>query len=705
MLRWILCLLFIGNCVGLAQAPDTLWTRTYGGCLNDFCRDLLVLPGGEVYLTGESDGRGNGNIDNMVVAGNFQSVDAEIRWYGNQYNEYSRRILARNNQSLAIFGQTRRISGTHEKFGFLAVTEAGDSLFSRIYGGPEGAHEFFYDAIEYPLGYALVGSTGSFGSWGNENFFVIFISESGDSLGFGVYGDARHQRARAISVFPDSTFVIVGDVNGSESPYDPIWVRITSEGDSITGGLLQIGYPVEFVTDVVALDDGRFVVSMTAGGGASADDGIVVCVSATGMIEWQWVYGGIAYQECTSICLTSRNTIVAVGSTQVTGQARNGWAAEIDMSGDELWATQLGGTSDEVLESVVEQSSNVVLAAGHTTNGMCSSWDTWLVAISRPTGHIIRPNEYEFIQVLSSDSILWEMFTDTLNDFVSIELNRHYPNGAWETIADSTENDGVYEWFVTDPLSDSCRIRICALADTFCDVSDGNFSIVSSQGYLALVKSSQPNAPLTSWDFGDIECPQTGAQWFRLKNFGSESIVVFQPQEPVSSEFARTTTCGAFFALAPNQMSACSVRVSFDPPADGDYNDVLRVQTDAVNGVNGFVEFGLNGAQISTPAAPDIVVSTSGLDAHLTWSAVDSSIGGCAVSDVWYAVFYAPTSGGPYYYHGWTADTAYTHAGVVNFSATMFYEVIAVDAPVAVAAELERGVRREEAILRIRNDE
>jgi len=260
------------------------------------------------------------------------------------------------------------------------------------------------------------------------------------------------------------------------------------------------------------------------------------------------------------------------------------------------------------------------------------------------------PNSSESLFILSTDTIRWTGVG--FEGGVSIELNRHYPIGSWETITDSTENDGAYEWFVTDPLSDSCRIRICAVQDTFCDVSDGNFSIVSSQGYLALVRSAQPNSAVTNWNFGAIECPQAASQRFRLKNFGSESIVVFQPLEPVTSEFSQTTPCGTSFALAPNQMSACSVQVTFDTASDGVYSDVLRVQTDAVNGVNGFVEFGLSGEQISTPAAPEVVITTEGEDARLTWAVVDSSLGGCDVTIERYLVFYAPSSNGPYYYHG-----------------------------------------------------
>lgn len=99
----------------------------------------------------------------------------------------------------------------------------------------------------------------------------------------------------------------------------------------------------------------------------------------------------------------------------------------------------------------------------------------------------------------------------------------------------------------------------------------------------------------------------------------------------------------------------------------------------------------MSGEQISTPAAPEVVITTAGLDAHLSWSVVDTSVGGCAVSDLWYAVFYAPTSGGPFYYHGWTPDTTYSHVGVVNFSPTQFYQVVAVEGPTALASSLVRG--------------
>jgi hypothetical protein len=297
---------------------------------------------------------------------------------------------------------------------------------------------------------------------------------------------------------------------------------------------------------------------------------------------------------------------------------------------------------------------------------------------------LLAPNGGDQWQVMTTETILW---SDCNGGKVKIELNRNYPAGVWEVLRDSTENDGTEAVYVTDPLSTHCRIRISAVGDTLSDLSDADFSIVSSQGYLGLARSSAPGTAVLNWAAGVAECPQVQSEWFRVKNFGSEAIVVFQPMEPASPEFSRTTSCGGFFALAPGQLSACSLRVSFDAAADGSYADTLLLQSDAVNAVNGFVRIPLAGSQISTPAVPQITILPQGMDVHLSWQPITQSVGGCPVVITYYLVFYAPTAGGPFYYHGYTGGTSYVHGGVIAFAAGMYYQVVAyAGSPLALSA-------------------
>jgi hypothetical protein len=268
-------------------------------------------------------------------------------------------------------------------------------------------------------------------------------------------------------------------------------------------------------------------------------------------------------------------------------------------------------------------------------------------------------------------------------------------------LQEGTPDDGEEPIFVGGVPSNACRVRISTASGSHRDISNRDFTIASSSGFLALVEESSPNNPLVSWNAGILECPTTSSETFHFKNLGSEPIVVFQPSEPVSVEFFRTTSCPDTCVLNPGQMSTCEVMLIFDPLADGFYRDTLFVQSDAVNGQGGYVRFPLSGEQISTPDSPQVVIATEGNDARLRWNPITQSIYGCPIDVTHYLVFYSPTFSGPYYYHGYTADTTYVHLGVVRYATGQFYDVTATTAPLPLLQALPSGeakLTREEVL-------
>ncbi len=272
---------------------------------------------------------------------------------------------------------------------------------------------------------------------------------------------------------------------------------------------------------------------------------------------------------------------------------------------------------------------------------------------------------------------------------VSIELNRTYPGGTWETLTALTPNDGQFPWTVSAPPSADCRLRICSVQQAdVCGESSADFAIQSGQGFVALVRASEPETALLTWNPGNIECPDAADEWFRIKNFGNAAALVYRPQEPSSAEFSRGSNCPPLFALGTGEMSACSVQLAFLSQVDGLFSDVLRIQSDAGNAVNGYVQIALTAQRLTTPMAPDLAATAVGEDVRLSWQPVTQSVGGCAVNVTRYLVFYSPTTDGPFYYHGWTNHSPYFHLGVITFAPTQYYRVVAVDAPAAALAEL-----------------
>ncbi len=114
----------------------------------------------------------------------------------------------------------------------------------------------------------------------------------------------------------------------------------------------------------------------------------------------------------------------------------------------------------------------------------------------------------------------------------------------------------------------------------------------------------------------------------------------------------------------------------------------MRIRTNASNGTNGALWIPLTGSQTTTPASPNVTIFVQGNDALLRWSPIVESVGQCPITATGYLVFYSPTQAGPFYYHGFTTDTSYTHTRVVQYNFGMYYHVYATIEPLMMLSEL-----------------
>ena len=112
----------------------------------------------------------------------------------------------------------------------------------------------------------------------------------------------------------------------------------------------------------------------------------------------------------------------------------------------------------------------------------CDPWDMSVYDFSiGQTGYrsieLTSPNGNECWQIGSTNDIEWN--SSCVPESVTIELSTD--GGAnWDTVTESTGNDGVYPWLIPDDtslISVDCLVRICATDDDSCDTSDSKFYI------------------------------------------------------------------------------------------------------------------------------------------------------------------------------------------------------------------------------------
>ena len=102
----------------------------------------------------------------------------------------------------------------------------------------------------------------------------------------------------------------------------------------------------------------------------------------------------------------------------------------------------------------------------------------------------------------------------------------------------------------------------------------------------------------------------------------------------------------------------------------------------------------------------EVTITVQGVDANVCWLPVDTTIYGNPIEVDAYLVYFAEVADGPFWFHGYTIDTCYTHSGTVQFADAMFYEVTAYLGSIgllqSVLAELGEHPRREELLKRLR---
>jgi hypothetical protein len=91
-----------------------------------------------------------------------------------------------------------------------------------------------------------------------------------------------------------------------------------------------------------------------------------------------------------------------------------------------------------------------------------------------------------------------------------------------------------------------------------------------------------------------------------------------------------------------------------------------------------------------------VVIHVTRGNAILNWNPVRLTHRGAAR----YLIFWAAESDGPYFYRGWTYETTYTDAGIVDAANAMFYQVVAATGHLNLT-KLERGMQMDDVMRRL----
>lgn len=380
-----------------ADPGDTLWTRAYGGALNDLamfiCKAGIDADG--FVVVGGTASFGNGDSDGWLLRIGSNGDTLWTRTYGGTGAEILVCVQPTSDGGFVLAGQTYSFSGNRD-FYIIKTDEYGDTLWTRTWGG--NGRDAFRDVKQTAdNGYIAVGP--SSGTFGDKDYFLARFDENGDTLWTKVYGGSGSDWPFGVELTEDDGFMVAG-LTGSfgagnydvwlmktDSFGDTLWTR-TFGGSADDGGRwIEKGH-----------NGGYIIAGYTKSFGAGAHDVYVIKVDEQGNLEWQRTYGGSLSDISEHICKTSDgNYAIAAYSKTISGDFYDFYYLRIDPLGDTIISRIYGGDSTDEARCLVEANNKDIIMVGRTYSYGAGEGDVYLIRVE---------GELELIPTLSEWGLL-----------------------------------------------------------------------------------------------------------------------------------------------------------------------------------------------------------------------------------------------------------------------------------------------------------
>jgi hypothetical protein len=384
---WTFTLLIVTTILpAYSQAPDTLWTKTYGGPGADYCRSLQQTSDGGYALIGHTTSFGAGDWDTYFVKTDSNGDTLWTRKYGGPQYDDGWDIQQTHDKGYIIVGRSNSFGPSAMDVYLIRTDSLGDTLWTRTYGGSDWDEAYAVRQIQ-DHGFIVAGVTESFGS-GEMKLYLIRTDSVGDTLWTRSYGDGENDYVGwSVQETASNGYIVAGYVDHHPGYADVYLMKTDSMGDTLWtrkygGSLNEYSYALDNT-----FDGGYIVAGRTSSYGMGMYDFYLIRTDSLGDTLWTRSYGGPAWDGGRSVQQTSDSGFIVVGWTDSFGPLLEYdiYAVKTDCNGNILWSNSLGGSDQDYGYSVIETSDFGYAIVGFTFSFGFAAGEFYLIKTAPDT--------------------------------------------------------------------------------------------------------------------------------------------------------------------------------------------------------------------------------------------------------------------------------------------------------------------------------
>ena len=440
-----------------SQAPDTMWTKTFGLISSDVGTSVIETTNGNFVVTG---------LANTTDLGLLKTdANGNLLWlktFGGAYIDVGYSVIQTQDGGYIIAGATESFGAGDFDAWLIKVDSNGNQQWSHTYGGSDSDLGLSVKQTA-DGGYIIAGYTKSYGA-GMYDVWLIRVDPNGNPGWAKTFGATGDDYGYSVELTSDDGFVVVGYQNSfTAGGYDIGFLKADQNGNLVWlkyfgGPQDDKGYSVKKTAD-----GGFAITGSTESFGVGGSDVWLIKTDSNGNEQWSKTYGGVQNDVGRSLEETSDGSFVITGITNSLGAGADDVGfLKTDPSGNLQWMTTFGGTQDDNGYSIQQTADGGYIIVGGTYSYGAGLQDVWLIKTepdASPVEEQIIITDYNLYQnypnpfnpstkikysVPQTSQVQIEVF-DVLGKEIETLLNKEKPAGTYElTWNAGTLPSGVY---------------------------------------------------------------------------------------------------------------------------------------------------------------------------------------------------------------------------------------------------------------------
>jgi len=378
--KMLLALITVFLCVTplFSQAPDTLWTRVYGGAHDDCIYDVLETSDSEYVAVGWTRSFGAGNSDVYLLKLDANGDTMWTKTYGGPLDDEGRSVQETSDGGFIIAGWTESFGVGKSDIYLLKINVNGNAIWTMTYGG--SSYDYAYSIQETSdSAYIIVGRTYLNGSF---NVYLIKTNSSGSVLWQKIYEDVGWDAGCSVQETAEifGGYIIAGLTSSNSEGWDVYLFKTYANGDTIwtnTSG----GTNWDAAYSVQGTYDGGYVTAgLTESFGTGSFDIYLVKSKRNGSSVWARTFGGTGWDEGQSVRETPDKGFIIAGSTESYGVGGfDVYLVRTYSNGYPIWTKTYGGANWDIGYSVKLTSDGGYIIAGKTKSFGAGLYDVYII--------------------------------------------------------------------------------------------------------------------------------------------------------------------------------------------------------------------------------------------------------------------------------------------------------------------------------------